>query len=327
MSIKNKSVLVTGGAGFIGSHLVDRLIKEEPEKIIIVDNFFLGKHRNIENAMKNFDKIKLYYQDASHYEKMANIFEIENVEIVFNLAVIPLLASHELPKTTCEDNINITLTVLELLRKGYYDTLIHCSSSEAYGTAIKIPMDENHPLKPTTPYAASKAASDLLVESYEKTFGIDASIVRPFNNYGPRQNEGSYAGVIPITIKRILSNKAPIIQGDGLQTRDYIYVEDTVEGFIKIYDNKNTRGKVINIASGKEITILKIVETIAKEMNYNGKIKFEKPRNADVRRHRGDISLAKKLVDFKPAMSIEEGLKKTVEWYKEKINLNLKTEK
>lgn len=327
MSLKNKSVLVTGGAGFIGSHLVDRIIKEEPEKIVIIDNFFLGKHRNIENAMKNFDRLKLYYQDASHYEKMVNIFEIENVEVVFNLAVIPLLASHELPKITCEDNINITLTLLELLRKDYYKTLIHCSSSEAYGTAAKIPMDENHPLNPTTPYGASKAASDLLVKSYESTFSIDTSIIRPFNNYGPRQNDGSYAGVIPITIKRILSNKPPIIYGDGLQTRDYIYVEDTVEGFIKIYNNKNTRGKVVNIASGEEVSILKVVEIIAKEIGYKGKIKFEKPRKADVRRHRGNISLAKKLIGFEPKTSIEEGLRKTIEWYKESLNLNPKSEK
>ena len=204
MSLKNKSVLVTGGAGFIGSHLVDRIVKEAPEKVIIVDNFFLGKQRNIGQALKN-ENVKLYYQDAAHYEKMLNIFEVEGVDVVFNLAVIPLLTSHELPKITCEDNINITLTSLELLRKGYYETLIHCSSSEAYGTAVTIPMDEKHPLNPTTPYAASKAASDLLVMSYRSTFGIDMSIARPFNNYGPRQNEGSYAGVIPITIKRILS--------------------------------------------------------------------------------------------------------------------------
>jgi len=314
MSMKNKSVLVTGGAGFIGSHLVDRILEEEPEKLIIIDNFFLGKHRNIEQAMKN-DNVKLYYQDVSHYEKMLNIFEIENVDVVFNLAVVPLLTSHELPKITCEDNIAITLTVLELLRKNYYDTLIHCSSSEACGSAKKVPMDENHPLNPTTPYAASKAASDLLVKSYINTFGIDTSIARPFNNYGPRQNEGSYAGVIPITIKKILLQKAPIVHGDGLQTRDYIYVKDTVDGFIKIYNNKNTRGRIINLATGEEITILKMIQTIANEMDYKGKFNFQKRRTADVRRHRGDINLARQLIDFKPKTSFEEGIKKTVEWY------------
>ena len=203
MSLKNKSVLVTGGAGFIGSHLVDRILKDKPEKVVIVDNFFLGKHRNIEQAMKGSDAVKLYYQDAGHYEKMKNIFEIEAIDIVFNLAVVPLLTSHTLPKITCEDNINITLSVLELQREGHFKTLIQCSSSEAYGTAQEHAMSESHPLNPTTPYAASKAASDLLTTSYHNTFGLDLSIVRPFNNYGPRQNEGSYAGIIPITIKKI----------------------------------------------------------------------------------------------------------------------------
>lgn len=317
MNLKNKSVLVTGGAGFIGSHLVDRIIKEEePEKVIILDNFFLGKQRNIEQAMKN-ENVKLYYQDAAHYEKMLNILKIEGVDVVFNLAVIPLLTSHEFPKITCEDNINITLTILELLKNGYYDTLIHCSSSEACGSAMESIMDENHPLNPTTPYAASKAACDLLVRSYENTFGLDISIARPFNNYGPRQNEGSYAGVIPITIKRIMNNEPPIIYGDGLQTRDYIYVEDTVNGFIEIYNTKKTRGKLINLASGEEKTILYMIQAIAKEMGYEGKIDFQPPRKADVRRHKGDITLAKKLFNFNPAITFETGIKKTVEWYKE----------
>jgi len=177
-------------------------------------------------------------------------------------------------------------------------------------------MDETHSLNPTTPYAASKAASDLLVISYRNTFGIDVAIARPFNTYGPRQNEGSYAGVIPITIQRILTNKQPIIYGDGLQTRDYIYVENTADGMINIYKNKNTRGKVINLATGKEITILKIIKSIVKVMKYKGEIDFQKPRMADVSRHRGDITLAKELIDFNPKTFFDEGIKTTVNWYK-----------
>ncbi len=317
MSLKDKRIVVTGGAGFIGSHLVDRLIKEEPEKIIVVDNFFLGKHRNIEEAFRKFSALKLYYQDASHYEKMKNIFKIERPDVVFNLAVVPLLTSHELPKITCEDNISITLSVLELLKDELYDTLIHCSSSEAYGTATESIMDENHPLHPTTPYAASKAASDLLVESYSNTFDLDTAIVRPFNNYGPRQNEGSYAGVIPITIQRIMNGQKPVIHGDGLQTRDYIYVKDVVEAFVDIYNHESTRGKVMNIATGKEITILDMVTAIARELEYGGEFIFEDERPADVRRHRGDITLAQKSFGFEAKTSFDEGIKMTVEWYLE----------
>jgi UDP-glucose 4-epimerase len=316
MGLKNKVIMVTGGAGFIGSHLVDRLTKERVERIVIVDNFFLGKQRNIQQVMETFPNIKLYYQDATHYEKMKNILNVENIDVVFNLAVVPLLTSHELPKITCEDNINITLTVLELLRNDYFKTLIHCSSSEVYGTAVEIPMSERHPLHPTTPYAASKAACDLIAQTYENTFGIDMAIVRPFNNYGSRQNEGSYAGVIPITIQRIMDGKAPIVHGKGLQTRDYIFVKDVVDGMIKIYNHKNTRGKVINIATGKEVTILAMIKAIAKEMCYKGTFEFQRKRPADVDRHLADISLARELIDFEPKTSFEDGIRETVAWYK-----------
>ena len=315
MNLKNKSVMITGGAGFIGSHLVDRVALEEPEKIVIVDNFFLGKHRNIDSAMKKYDNIQLNYLDASHYEKMLNIFKLENIDVVFNLAVVPLLTSHDLPKITCEDNINITLTVLELLRNDCYKTLIHCSSSEVYGSAETVPMSEKHPLNPETPYAASKAACDLLVGSYERTFGIDAAIIRPFNNYGPRQNEGSYAGVIPITIQRILDGKPPIIHGTGNQTRDYIFVKDTTDAFVNVYNTKATRGKTLNIAMGKEITILSMVQAIAKELGYKGKLKFEPFRPADVMRHKADISLAKELIGYRPKTDFKEGIRNTVTWY------------
>jgi UDP-glucose 4-epimerase len=314
MSLKNKVVMVTGGAGFIGSHLVDRIMKDKPEKIVIVDNFFLGKQRNIDVAMQ-FPNVKLYYQDAGHYEKMKNVMKLEGIDIVFNLAVVPLLTSHELPKITCEDNINITLAMLELAKNDYFKTLIHCSSSEVYGTAETIPMSEDHPLHPTTPYAASKAACDLIAQTYENTFGIDMSIIRPFNNYGPRQNEGSYAGVIPITIKRIMEGKRPIVHGKGLQTRDYIYVGDTVEAMVQIYEHKNTRGKVLNIATGKEITILDMIKAIAKEMKYKGEFEFQRIRKADVMRHMGDIALARKLIDFKSETNFDVGIKSTVKWY------------
>lgn len=315
MGLKNKVVMVTGGAGFIGSHLVDRILKDDPEKVLIVDNFFLGKHRNIEHAMLTQPDTKLYYQDAGHYEKMKNIMKLEGVDVVFNLAVVPLLTSHELPKITCEDNINITLAMLELAKNDYYKTLIHCSSSEVYGTAETVPMSEDHPLHPTTPYAASKAACDLIAQTYVNTFGLDLSIIRPFNNYGPRQNEGSYAGVIPITIKRIMEGKKPIVHGKGLQTRDYIYVGDTAEAMVQIYEHRNTRGKVLNIATGREITILDMIKAIAKEMNYRGEFEFQRIRKADVMRHKGDIALAETLIGFKAGTSFNKGIKETTAWY------------
>ena len=315
MSLKNKSVLVTGGAGFIGSHLVDRLIKEEPDNLVVVDNFFIGKESNLRDAKEKYPNLKIYNQDASDYNKMSEIMKNEGIDVVFNLAVTPLPASLTKPRWAFEQNVDITLSICELARNDLFDTLIHFSSSEAYGTSEYAPMDEKHPLNGTTPYAASKAASDQLVFSYRKTFAIDASIIRPFNNYGPRQNEGSYAGVIPLTIKRILNNEAPVIYGDGKQTRDYLYVTDTANGAIEVYNHKSTRNKVLNIASGKEISIETLIKLIAKHLSCDKPIVYEQERPGDVRRHIANIYLAEDLIGFKPIVSFEEGLKRTIEWY------------
>lgn len=316
MSLKNKSILVTGGAGFIGSHLVDDLISHEPERIAVVDNFFLGKRRNLEGAKKRFPSLKIYDQDASDKEKVEKIMEKEGTDVVFNLAVIPLPACLEKPSWVFTHNNDITLSICELAREDAFDTLIHFSSSEAYGNSLSGPMDENHPLNGTTPYAASKAACDLLVYSYEQTFGIDASIIRPFNNYGPRQNEGSYAGVIPLTIKRIMDDEPPVIFGDGRQTRDYLYVTDTAEAAIKIYNSARTRGRVLNIASGKEVRIDHLLQLIAKLMGFKGRILHEPDRPADVRRHIANVYLAEDMIEFKPTVGLEDGLRMTIDWYR-----------
>jgi len=319
MSLKNKRVLVTGGAGFIGSHLVRKIINENPEKIVVIDNLFIGKDSNLSDSIEIFPDLTIHHEDVADYEKMREIVEKEQVDIVFNLAVIPLLASLEYPAWTFTHNNSMTVSLCELARQDYFDTLIHFSSSEVYGTSVYAPMDESHPLNGTTPYAASKAASDLLVFSYHRTFGIDMAIVRPFNNYGPKQNELSYAGVIPLTIQRIMQNESPVLYGDGKQTRDYIYVEDTAEAAIKIFNSQKTRGKVLNIASGKEIEIKYLIELITEYMGWTKGIICQSDRPADVRRHIANIYLAEDLIGFKPRIQFEEGLRKTVEWYKKNM--------
>jgi UDP-glucose 4-epimerase len=324
MSLKNRSVLITGGAGFIGSHLVDSLIREEPESIVVVDNFFLGKEANLERARANFAELKVYKQDASDYEEMKKIIQEEGVDVIFDLAVIPLPASLIKPRWSFEQNVNIALTICELAREDLFYRLVHFSSSEAYGTSEYAPMDEKHPLNGTTPYAASKAACDQLILSYCRTFGIDASIIRPFNNYGPRQNEGSYAGVVPLTIKRILNNEQPIIYGNGYQTRDYLYVTDTAKAAIDTYNSKNSRSKVLNIASGKEISIRNIITMICEYMGYAESIVYKEERPGDVRRHIANIFLAEDLIGFKPIVAFEDGLKETVDWYVQNIKADKK---
>lgn len=315
MKINNKSVLITGGAGFIGSHLVDRLIKENPEKIVIVDNLFLGNEENLADALDKFENILLYPEDASDYSKMNAIIRSENVDVVYNLAVIPLPTSLLKPKWTVDVNLEIATTLCELLREEAFETLIHCSSSEAYGSAEYVPMDEMHPLNATTPYAASKSACDQVVLSYYRTFGLDTAIIRPFNNYGPRQNARAYAGIIPTVIKKVLNGEAPYIFGDGEQTRDYTYVTDTADAMVGMYENKNTRGKVINIGSGKEISINELVNLICQEIDGTISPTHTDGRIGDVRKLCADISCAKRLIGFEPKVNFEIGLKKTVKWY------------
>ncbi|HPD76480.1 MAG TPA: GDP-mannose 4,6-dehydratase [Methanoregulaceae archaeon] len=319
MSLKNTSVLVTGGAGFIGSHLVDRLVSEDPENLVVVDNLFLGKDDNVQSARKAYPHLKIFHMDAADPAAMKNLVESEGTDVVFNLAVIPLPASLERPVWSFDQNCKITSTLCELARSGHYKTLIHFSSSEAYGTSISGPMDENHPLNATTPYAASKAASDLLVLSYVRTFGIESAIIRPFNNYGPRQNEKSYAGVIPLTIKRLYEHQPPVIYGTGNQTRDYLYVTDTADAAVRIYHSQNTRGRVLNIASGKEVSIRYLVEKILHYWGSDLRIVYEPERPGDVQRHIANTYLAKDLIGFTPTVEFDEGLKKTVEWYKTKV--------
>jgi UDP-glucose 4-epimerase len=320
MSLTNKSVVVTGGAGFIGSHLVDRLIDERPGNLVVIDNFSLGKERNLRWAKQRYPKLKIYKQDATKERQIEAILENEGVDVVFNLAIVPLPVCLVKPKLAWDINVKLASVICELARKEHFETLIHYSSSEAYGSAQNIPMNEEHPLKPSTPYGASKIASDHLVLSYIQTFGIDASIVRPFNAYGPRQNEGTYAGVIPIVITRIFHGKSPIIYGDGLQTRDYTYVTDLVDATVRIYNVKATRGRVLNIASGQETTIKDLVLKIADLMNFKKPVIHEEPRAGDVRRFFGSNLLAKNLIGYQPRIALEEGLKLTVKWYSDLLN-------
>lgn len=319
MTLRDKSILVTGGAGFIGSHLVDCLISEHPSNLVVVDNFFLGKESNLDEAKANYPELKIYREDASDYEAMQRIVKAEGIQVLFNLAVIPLPMSLIRPKWTYEQNVNITLCVCELARNHAFKTLIHFSSSEAYGSCLYAPMDENHPLNPSTPYAASKAAADLLVLSYICTFNVDASIIRPFNSYGPRQNEGNYAGVIPLTIKRILSGESPVIYGDGEQTRDYVYVTDVVDAAVRMYNCVQTRGRVINIGSGEEISINRLVNLLAQHLNWDKPPVYEEARHGDLKRHIADIRLARDLVAFKSNTALEEGIKRTVDWYIQRV--------
>lgn len=320
MKLRGKRVLVSGGAGFIGSHLVDRLIEEDPAAVVVVDNFFLGQEENLDSALKRSQDTKVCRLDAADLAAMKELIENEKIDVVFNMAVIPLPTSLNYPAWTAKTNIDTALALCDLLRWDNYQTLVHCSSSEVYGTGHVFPMDENQPLLASTPYAASKAAADQLVFSYHRTFGLDTVIVRPFNNFGPRQNDRAYAGIIPIIVANVKRGEPIRIFGDGEQTRDYIFVRETADAFVRAYEEKQTRGKVINIASGVETSINELVRIFLTVMGHpDHPIVYKDARPGDVLRHRGDIQLAEKLFGFKPSVFDTGHVKETVDWYLRRI--------
>jgi UDP-glucose 4-epimerase len=315
MKLENKSIMVTGGAGFIGSHLVDRLIKERPCRLVVVDNLFLGKEANLRESRNGFPALEFIKQDAADEDRMQEIIKSREIEVVFNLAVVPLPTSLVQPKWVYEQNVGITMSLCELMRKGVFPTMVHFSSSEAYGDLIYAPIDERHPMNTTTTYGASKAACDMLVQTYCRLYGVNVYIVRPFNNYGPRQNEGGYAGVIPVTIKRILEHESPVIYGDGLQTRDFTYVGDTVEAAVRILGCPDARNRIVNVASGNEIEIKRLVKMISDYMGCDSGPVYLPERSGDLRRLLGSCDLLHSLTGYKPHTDFEEGLNKTVDWY------------
>lgn len=314
--IKNSTILVTGGAGFIGSHLVDKLIAEEAKQVIIIDNMFLGSEDNLKDAI-NKGAI-LYKDDIEITSSLDYIFEKHDIDIVFNCATKALNYSFVNPKNAFDTNVNGVLNILEHQRKGNFKTLVHFSTSEVYGSAVYEPMDEEHPIKPTTTYAAGKAAADIAVHSWVNMFNLDAFIVRPFNNYGPRQNyKGYLAGIIPITAWRILNGINPEIHGTGLQSRDFIYVLDTVDAIISLYP-KMEKTESINISTDGQISMKEVIEKIVEIMDYSGEVLQKPARGADVECHNACNKKIKSMIDYK-LTPFDEGLKRTLQWYQENI--------
>lgn len=316
-SFDGKTVCVTGGAGFIGSHLVDRLLKENVEHVVVIDNLFLGNEDNLTAACAT-GRVTLYKEDCELQSSLDYIFGQRKIEIVFNCATKALNYSFLNPSNAFETNTRSVLNLLELQRKGAFKTLCHFSTSEVYGTAVYEPMDEAHPKHPTTTYAAGKAAADMAIESYTKMFGVDAFIVRPFNNYGPRQNhKGLLAGIIPITAWRILQGRRPELHGSGKQSRDFIHVRDTVEAVIKLFYVMPS-GESVNVSSDGQVTIRELIERICDHYGYRGPIDVKPARDADVLCHNASNAKVNSLIDFK-LTPFKMGLPATLEWYRAKL--------
>jgi UDP-glucose 4-epimerase len=277
---------------------------------------YLGRDSNLSEARKLYPDLKVHVIDATDYGAMGAIMAAEKVDVVFNLAVVPLPASLINPRWTVDQNVAMTTVACELQRQGFFETLIHFSSSEAYGTASYVPMDEDHRCQPSTPYAASKLASDHIALAYRETYGSDVAVLRPFNNFGPRQNSGTYAGIIPIVVGRLMRQEPIVIYGDGEQTRDFVYVRDTAHAAVRMYECSETRGHVINVASGIEVSMNQLVSELSNVIGAASEITHEDARPGDVRRHCGATTRARQLLGFVPSTDLRTGLTETVAWYR-----------
>ena len=315
MNWTNKKVIITGADGFIASHLTEKLIDLGAHVSIVIRGTSVnGTSKNtFKNLNKNHIKKikKIISCDISSSDIVSHLAKTK-AEYIFHLAAsayVPYSFDHPLEVNLA--NVNGTLNILEAAKNLKSIKRIICtSSSEVYGTALTKKIDENHPLNPTSPYAASKVAADRYSFSYIKTYNLPITIVRPFNTYGPRHTYD----VVPKFIKMALSGKPITVHGDGKQSRDLTYVSDAVEAFIKIANAKNTNQKVINFGTGKDHQIIFLAKIIKKLCKSNSKIIFINTRKAEVQRLTCNPNLCKKLTGWKAKVNIIDGLKKNIEW-------------
>lgn len=329
MEIKNKRVLVTGGAGFIGSNLVDGLAARG-NKVTVLDDLSTGKKENLQKALSaSGSKVEFVHGTILDYPLVRKL--VQESDLVFHLAVQCLRLSFTDPILVHEVNSTGTLNLLRACvadgsspdptnsgNPSHIQRFVYVSSSEVYGSAKTAPMGEAHELDPTTVYGASKLAGELYTRAFQTSWNLPTVILRPFNSYGYREHwEGASGEVIPRFAARILNQQAPIIYGDGEQTRDFTFVTDTVEGMILAAQSDDLVGRAVNIARGEEVSIKYIAESLLKSMDAKGlSIQWQAERPGDVRRHYADVALLEKTTGYRPKTTINEGLSLFLDWFK-----------
>jgi len=315
MSHRVSKILVTGAGGFIGSHIVDRLLSEGFE-VAAVDNLSSGKSENLvdNEGKENFRFIEGDIRDTDLVKGL-----IKDIDAVFHeAALISVVSSFEDPLTTHDINVTGTLNLLKTCLDSNVKRFVFASSASIYGKTKTLPMKENMIPRPLSPYAVSKLAAENYVKLFYKVYGLETACLRYFNVYGPRQRHSHYSGVIPIFIERVLSNQPPIIYGDGEQKRDFVNVQDVVEANILALRTKNAVGRVLNIGTGKATSVNQLAKIVLRTF---GK-KDLKPVHTDPRlgetKHGSyaDISKAKIVLGYDPKISLGEGITKLTERYK-----------
>lgn len=315
-----KKILVTGAGGFIGSHLVEELVAQGFSVRAFVRYNSRGERGWLESSACR-DGIEFFFGDVRDYESVRRA--ARGVEAVFHLAaLIGIPYSYDAPLAYIRTNVEGTYNVLRAALEEGVARVVHTSTSEVYGTARHVPIDEKHPVQAQSPYAATKIAADQLALSFHRSFDLPVVVVRPFNTYGPRQ---SARAVIPTIISQVLAGVDPIRLGSLTPTRDFNYVRDTVCGMITVGLSERAVGRVVNIGSGREISIGGLVELVAGIVGRKIKVAQEedriRPQGSEVERLVCDNSLARELAGWSPRYVLEEGLQETVNWFKENLHL------
>ncbi|MFT5111202.1 MAG: NAD dependent epimerase/dehydratase [Parasphingorhabdus sp.] len=315
-----KRVLVTGADGFIGSHLTEMLL-QQGHRVVALSQYNSFNHWGwLEQIVAN-DQLEVITGDVRDANYCREI--TRNIDRVYHLAaLIAIPFSYTAPDSYIDTNIKGTLNLCQACRDNGVERLVHTSTSEVYGTAQYVPIDEKHPLQPQSPYSASKIGADALAMSFHHAFGLGVSIARPFNTYGPRQ---SARAVIPTVITQIAAGARTMKLGDMRPTRDFNYVKDTCRGLIAISESEETIGRTINIGSGSEISIGDLVETISRLMNADLELEQDeerlRPENSEVFRLCCDNTLIRKYAGYEPQYDLNKGLTETIEWFLNKENL------
>ncbi|KKS89460.1 MAG: NAD-dependent epimerase/dehydratase [Parcubacteria group bacterium GW2011_GWF2_43_11] len=307
--LKSKNILVTGGAGFIGSHLVDRLITMG-NRVIVVDNLSSGRKENINKKSK-------FYEMDIRDPRIAEVLKKEGAEIVFHLAAQSIVeTAYSSPFETIESNIMGTTNLLEVCRlNGKLKSIVVSSSDKAYGKSDKLPYTEESPLKGDHPYDVSKTATDLLAQTYAKTYNLPITITRFSNVFGP--GDLNFNRVIPGIFEAIIKNKEFLVRSDGKMVREYTYVEDVVSGYIKLVENsENILGEAFNFGSKNIFSVIDIVKKIEEILNVKISYKILNIAKNEIPKQYLNWSKAKKILGWKPKTSFEDGIKNSFNWYK-----------
>ncbi len=321
MKLKDKTVLVTGADGFIGSHLVEQLLEEGCEvRAFCYYNSFNSWGWLDTFPAEKLDRIDIFCGDVRDPNGVRTA--MEGIEVVFHLAaLIGIPFSYHSPDSYVDTNVKGTLNILQAARDMELERVLVTSTSEVYGTARYVPIDEEHPLQAQSPYAASKIGADSLTESFHRSFDLPVTVVRPFNTYGPRQ---SARAVIPTIVTQLLSGRDEIRLGDLRPTRDFVYVKDTARGFTAIAESDELGGECCNIATENEISIGDLAEELIGQVNPEAEIiteeKRKRPERSEVYRLYGSAEKITDRTSWKPSYTLREGLRETISWFEQQEN-------